>query len=86
MDNGTTCKERMDLLVNKDGRRNIPDYTDSFAIVQYNGRIMNAPDINIGKITFPSKSYVVSTLLDRTLVRPGETLFAKGKTMGTLEP
>lgn len=85
IDNGTTDNEGMAALVNKDGRKDIPGYTDSFALIEYNGRIMLVPDIHLRKSTFSSKNTVVSTLLDRKLVRPGETLFVKGKLMGTLE-
>lgn len=85
VDIGTTNKQGMVVLVKKDGSRNIPGYTNSFAVVEYNGRIMVVPDIRLKTNTFSSKSSVMSVLLDRKLVRPGEKLFVKGELMGILK-
>lgn len=75
----------MAVLVKKDEMINAPDYTQSFAIVQHNGRIMIVPDINLKQNTFSSSSSLTSTVIDRKLVSPGETLHVKGELMSTVE-
>ena len=52
---------------------------DSFAFIEYNGRLTIIPDVNIEKSAFSSKESHISAVIDRKIVRPGEALFVKGR-------
>ena len=78
VDDGTTDANGMTVLVNRLGRR-LPFYEDSFAFIEYNGRVTIIPNVVFRRSSFSSKESHISAVIDRKIVRPGETLFVKGE-------
>lgn len=82
MDTATTTEDGTATLVNRSEERIVGFQRGRLAAIEYNSRLTIVPGVEIVETLSESTGTAVSSLLDRKLARPGETVHVKGARSG----